>query len=290
MSREPSLHITQKELKRILTELFNTEFKPGPTFVDDLVLNILKQGKRVQLTGRSILENKKDAPQMARVKSSKLGDADLFNKYLSMVRQKLRHRGFKKIFQSSKDWQFIKESAGLANEFYDQFSDSLESKDQAYSNYISLFFEMLEGGFSVRRIASYHERIIERYSAAIFILNSGVVDEATEMHQAYQTKIEEKTGNRWDYTNRPEEFINFVKAIAISKEIGLSINKYVKAQFDSLDWASAIPYPKQLANVKAKEKAIRWMSENNIRREKVVNKKDMDRLKNLVSKYENNIE
>lgn len=289
MSRNPSLHITEKALIDLINHAIDQNLiKQGAWNSKQLAEYFLLKGKKIQLTRRSILENKKESAKISRVGSSKLGDAELFNRTLSMVRTKLKHRGFKKIFQNDRDWQFIKESTHLANEFHDEFSESFNNKEEAYINYITLFFEMLEGGFSVRRIPAYHERITERYSAALFILSSGVVDEATEMHEAYQTKIYEKTGNNWDYTNRPEEFVNFIKAVAIAKEVGLSTKNYVKAQFDSLDWASAIPYPKQLSNLKAKEKAIRWMSENNIMKEKVLDKRDINKLKNLVKKYEDN--
>lgn len=292
--RKPSLHILEEDLGRLIEQFFQDSGNDLPCSVRDLVGYIMMKGKNKQILSRSILDpNKKDKVKAERITSSASGDAQLFASILHVLRLKKKHRGITKIREGSSDWQFIKEGTSLANSFYENFKDEFKNKNAAYVEYLENFMGVIEGVFTIRRMASFNEKIVSRFEASLLIRKQPDLEEIYAMHDYYQQKVFEKTGNNFDYKNRPEQFIHFIMAHDMSIILGIKPKQFIDSQFEALDFASAIPYPQQLSNSKASERTIRWMSENNIRKNNsrsAVGKSIINKLKELGKKYENNTE
>jgi hypothetical protein len=290
--RKPSIHIREDDLKYILIEWSDSFQFPLP--VGDIVEYLMLKGKKRQILSRSILElNKKDLVKKDRVVSSATGDAQRFANTLQMVRRQHKHRGITVIREGSSDWQFIKEGTNLANNFYENFEDEFSNKDSAYTEYLNNFMEILEGPFSIRKMSALNDKVVNRFEAMTLINKQDNLQDIEDMHGYYQTKVFEKTGNNFDYRNKPEQFTHFVVATDLANKLGLSYKQYIDSQFEALDFASAIPYPQQLSNSKASERAIRWMAENNIRKNTMSSQRSKDIIQQLLKlgkKYETNPE
>lgn len=285
--RKPSLHILEKDLSLIIEEWFeNNNLQLNP---DKLVNEIMIKGKKRQITSRSILESNKSIAS-ERILSSSLSDAQIFNTHLNLLRTSKNHRFSIKIREGSKDWEFIKEATNLANNFHEMFRDTLKSKKEAFVEYIKIFLDILEGPFSIRRLPPLHDRICSTYENNIKINNSTNLPDAEIAHELYQKLIFEKTGNKFNYRNKPDQFIHFILCCEIANDLGISIKQYIVAQFESLNWAGGIPYPQQLSNEKGKERAIRWMAQNNVQKssKSMTNNQLVKALKEIGKNYENN--
>lgn len=290
--RKPAIHILEDDLRSLLIEWSDSFQFPLPA--GDIVEYLMRKGKKRQILSRSILDlKKKDLVKKDRVVSSPTEDAQKFANTLQLIRRQKKHRGITIIREGSSDWQFIKEGTSLANNFYKNFEDYFVGKEAAYLEYIASFMEVLEGPFSIRKMASLNEKIVSRFEATILIQQQDSLPEITDMHDYYQTKVFEKTGNNFDYKRKPEQFTHFVIAWHTAGELGISAKQYIDSQFEALDFASAIPYPQQLSNSKASERAIRWMAVNGIKKNAITSEKSRDIINQLLElgkKYETNPE
>ena len=288
--RKASLHIYEEDLKGLFIQFFDESGNELPCAPDDLVNYIMIKGKQLQILSRSELGMiKKEQNKVERIVGSATGDAQLFATTYYSLRLKAHHRGITRIREGTTEWQFVKEGAKLANEFEKSFEYT--TKKEAYIVYIRCFMALVNGSPSLRRINSLHEKIMSRMEANESISRHPNIEQIGLMHDHYQRKVFEKTGNNFDYKNTPEQFIHFALAYDHAMNIGLSPNQFVDAQFEAMDFASAIPYPTQLSNEKASERAIRWMAQNSIKKHNSQTKEGLDRLnklKAIAARYENN--
>lgn len=259
--RNPSIHIDQSKLIDFIEEYNKREELSIPA--KSLAKYLLRRGKFYQLSHRVILENKKKTRRKAfSIQSSPEEDAYLFESTLRLVRQKAHHKGIRKFKETSKEWNQIKESAGLALEFCKSFE--LEKK-WGFECYIQELLD-LPSKFSLQSTPRKFDWVVDRYESKLSIQSDDYPEFTEEIFIYYQQTIYQKTGNNFNYKNSPEKYVHFIDAGKIARELGLSAEQYVQGHFDSISWANGIPLPQTLAAQGSIDKIIRWMGENDIKK------------------------
>jgi hypothetical protein len=282
MKREPSIHITEKNLIKIFNELM-------PKGVDTvgLVKQILTQGRKYSLTKRNILVNsKKVEKKMDKLILSDLEQAQLFSQLLIMTRKKNKHRGVAIIKPGSKDWSSIKECTKLANDFCEEFE---LPQRQGYVEYINTAMKIMTGRFNYHLFNSKQQQICETYGAIKEIEADEEPEQTKRFVIIYDGIIRTKIGTSFDYEKFPIKYAYFIKARMEAERMGVSYEVWIKAQFDGLGWTNGIPEPTALVGDKAEERLKKYMYQNNISTNKTVKSNiDFAKIKKLNAKHNPN--
>lgn len=260
--REPSIHITKTALKKVITEALNTEYAEYD--IEAITSKIMMHAKNYSIRHRSLLEStEKIAQKASKIKSASKSDAQLFSRLYTMIRRSMKHQGIKPISErDGVQWEYIVQAAGLATEFSrDIGADTLKL---GYDTYIRLGLKLIKP-FSLNRFKSSDERIRIEYAAYAKMVEDPNEQMTNLLYEIYQAKVAEKTGINLNYRETPQEYQHFVDASAICKELNIHPKYFMTAQFDQLDWTNGYPTPSQVSSFKAKERAMRWMAENQIR-------------------------
>ena len=262
--RNPSIHITKSNLSRVIHE-WHASGNNSISLVD----YIMKRGIQFSLLNRVILDPKNDtqAKSLNRLSSAKMDDATLFNTLLSDIRVQMKHRGFVRIQKFDSDWSFIVEMAKLALEFSKSFNFERRT---GFIQYIKMYFIIRPGQFRLRQMKSFHESIIARQQLIEEIEADNKPNDTEQAYKIYQQMVFDKTGINPKYTknDNPEKYIYFVKVSRVAEELGLDTQDYILGQFEALDWTGGFPSPEQLITANAKDRVLKWMSENKVSIEK----------------------
>lgn len=257
--RDPSLHITESNLKKILKELdlhvvFGTKF-------DQAVKMIMNKGRLYSANHRKITVNQKAIEaKTTRVLNSTTKDAELFSLLLLHARRKLNHRGLTQIKQNSREWLTLKEVVNLANEFCETFS---MEKREGYIHFINIGISKMNK-FMLVKFTPMGNSIIETYSAKLELEDDKNSTETEKMYNFYVNQILSKTGVPVDYKNNPDKYVYFLRARLLAEQVGVNAITYIKAQFYALEWRNGYPDPIQLVGEKAMQHLNKYLFENKI--------------------------
>lgn len=280
MKRVPSVHITEEILARLISKFLTQQGSNRVVLAKDLAVFLVKEGRGYTLRHRSILHpNLKVQKTTNRIISSPKALAFEFSTLLTLARKKLKHQGLKVIKEGDGvQWQFIVEAAGLATQFCKD--NDLEIRP-GFVEYINISLSIIKP-FTLTRFKSNHDRVQQHYLTLKEIEADPNEQKTKLIFDIYQQKVFEKTGINFKYKEIPAEYVHFVRASVIAKEIDCHPKHFVTAQFDQLDFTNGYPTPSQLDSFKAKERAVRWLTENDIKvkkHNKVLNKRQLDFLK-----------
>lgn len=279
--REPSLHITEKSLKKVL---LTCDLKLP---VDILVKDILIRGRKYSLTKRNILVNNKKVEKVVnRLTLSDNEQASLFAQLLVMIRKQMKHRGLNIIKPGSKDWDKIKEATKLANDFCEEFNLDY---NEGYKDYITMAFKVFSGRFNYHMFNSKQQQICETYEAIKEIDRDSNKEGTQKFVIIYDGVIREKIGESFDYLKFPHKYIYFIKAREQAEQIGIDYTTWIKAQFDGLGWTNGIPEPTALVGDKAEERLKKYMYKEGISINKKIKPEiDFAKIKKINAKYNTN--
>lgn len=259
--RKPSIHISEQHLESLIHE-YALKFNQAISG-KSLAEYILKNGKKYSLRHRSLLANPKSEKRFNNIKSSPKLMGYHFSKLLHFWRIKNHHRGIKMITDNDgSQWNFILQATGLALQFCRDYQ--IKNIKEGFTTYISLGFSMMKP-FGINKYKTYDQKIRDWYECQLMIEKDPNPEHTQLIYDLYEQKIFEKTGQKLDYRSKPGEFRFFVEASGIAKEIGIHPKHYLIAQFEQLDFTNGYPTPNQLSTFKAKERALRWVTENGIR-------------------------
>jgi hypothetical protein len=252
MKREPSLHIRESDLVKVLTRLFEVEGSPVKWDCSKLAKSILKGGKKYALQHRNLLE--KTAKSERQINKSTMSggeDSQTFANLLLLCRRKAKHRGIALIKNTSRDWLIVKEATHLANQFAEEFG---LTKKEAYTTYINIALSKMSK-FSLIKLNSMHEAICREYECLAEISQDTHPHETEDAHNQYNMLLSEYGSLPQNWKKNPEKYSAFIKVVDICKENRIDIRAYIRAQFMGLEFAKSMPDPLQLVNDKALE---RW--------------------------------
>ena len=264
MKREPSIHVTEKNLALVLKDVLVEYYDMK---IDNKLLAqlLVQKAKSLPANGRSIIvSNDKLEKKTKVILSASKKDAFLMADIIYYVRKKKRHRGVTKIDQNHREWGQLKKLTNCCIEFCNEFE---LPKRRGFIEYVTNGMNLITStrGY-IGKLISMQERLSNEYELVILIEDDENAKETRLIHDYYISMIVNKTGLREDYRKQPTKYINFLKVREITDEMDIPFDIYLKAQFFGLAWADSYPEPTQLVGDKAKERLNKYMYKNKLKK------------------------
>jgi len=265
MSREPSIHITEKNLILVLNNIFNAKTIILSN-IDKLAKQILTSSKPYSINSRNVIVNNQKLEKATNklVKSSRL-DADVMANLIVNVRRQLKHRGIQQILPNTRDWNLVKSLTKLANDFCNEFE--LEQRE-GYLNFLKIGISRMNK-FGLVKLTNMYELICSVYDSRTQIQKDGDSEGTRDIHDYYFKKVLEKTGIPESYIDKPEKYLYFLKVNEESKKLGLKGTLWIEAQFWGLEWNDGKPEPPQLIGDKALERVTKYCYKHKVQAKEV---------------------
>tara|TARA_R110002020_G_scaffold131482_1_gene293940 strand:+ start:3151 stop:3981 length:831 start_codon:yes stop_codon:yes gene_type:complete len=273
--RDPSIHIKESDLRKILEE--GLEHKLFEVDVE----YILRKAIKHSCNNRSVtITNDKLDKKVQKILKSSSTDANTFNNILFMVRKKNKHFGFKKLEENnSRDWGVIKDSASLALDFSNEFG--LDRK-KGFIKYCEIAISKMTK-FSYPKLKSMYDSICQTYHFEKEISLDPTPDLTKVIHDYYNSIILRQVGTGIDHSKNPSNYYYFIEVKNICKEKKVKYQDYIKAQFHGMGFRNGIPHPAQLIGDKALERLTTYLFEN----DKRVNNVDKSKRKTGLAQIKN---
>lgn len=264
--REPSIHIKEKDLIKILEELL-----PSKIDKKELAIAIAKKASKLSPNNRLVnITNDRIEKKVKNILKSSKKDTLLLSDLIHKKRIQLKHRGISMIGPDDKEWGQLKELTQVCIDFCEEVN--IENKREGFLKYIDIGFSYISSTRQyIGKLINLKERITEDYYLVKDIENDDNSSETKEIHDYYCSMIYTRTGINNNYTKIPGKYIHFVKVRELTDKLNIPFNIYIDAQFKGLAWADSFPEPNQLVGDKANERLSKYMYENKIR---VNDKKD----------------
>jgi hypothetical protein len=283
MKRDPSIHVTESQLALALGNVIELE----GVDTNKLAKMLVNQLKTKTLINRSIIiTNDKLEKKAKKLLSSSRGDADLLANIIFNTRMKLKHRGVKQIKPNTREWNTLKELTGLVIDFCNEFN---LPKREGFIIFINIAIVKLNSITNfLNKLINMYEGIVNYYAAKLEIDQDDAPNITKAVHDMYTVQIINRTGLPSDYKDNPEKYVNFLKVRKKAKEIGITYEIYLKAQFHGFAWRNGVPDPIQLVAPQAMERLNKYMFENGIKAGAIVGdkKSTIDKLNALKKKHE----
>jgi hypothetical protein len=265
----------------VLERIFEVEDSPIKWDCKKLATEIVAQSKRKSLPNRSLkITNDKALRDAKRVVKAGISEAELFSQLLTLTRRRMKHRGIRVVKIGEPEWLQVKEIAGLATDFVNEFG--LETK-QGFLEYIKLGLDAMKA-YSLNKFKSLHTSICKRYESIAEIQSDPHSEDTEKLHDLYVAHILNKVGYAPNFKKLPDKYIGFKRAVDQAKELKVSIKTFLRAQFYALEWVSGVPDPLQLYGPLAEQRLIKYAFENNLE----IKEKEKVNLKNIRKKrYDN---
>jgi len=288
MKREPSLHITESNLIKVLSKLRGYS-NYNKLDSKELAKLIVQHSKGISCNSRTVVvsNNKLEKKTNKILKSSKK-DAQMLSSLIYMVRIRKKHRGVIKIDQDHRDWGKLKDLVNVCIQFCNDFQ---LDKKSGFTKYLELGFNKISSFRNyIHKLVDMSESIGNEWEAELEIRDDDNPQETAEIHDQYVSTIATRTGITEEFRNKPLKYINFLKVRKVTDKLDIPSDIYIKAQFEGLAWASAYPDPNQLISDKSMDRLNKYLFENKIKvkGKKLNNTKKEDlgstlqRIKNMV--------
>lgn len=283
--REPSIHVKEKDLIKILEDIDYGVHSP-----EYIAKEITRRAKSKTLNNRSVSvsNNKLDRDIKTLIKSSESDSMLLANLIYHIRRRKTKLYTSKKIDKDSKEYTQLKELTKVCVEFCNTFNFD---KKEGFTKYLELAIPKITSSLNyVQKLINMAEKIYQLQEAQLVIDSDENSNETRNIHDEYVGLIATKTGLTNDYTNNPIIYCKFIEVREITDKLDIPVDIFIKAQFHGLSWTDSFPEPHQLVGEKAIERLNKYMYENKIRTSKQNTKEDKGKnvLLNLKKKYDNN--
>lgn len=257
MRREPSIHIKESDLIKVLEEAEVTGNIP------QLVKFILSKARKYSLNHRSLLAgNAKVAKKAEKVLSSSVEDTQHMVRSIYFIRRQLRHRNITLPKPGESQYSLIKTITVNAIKFYEEYYEVTEAKSDAFVEYIRIGCSKMTS-FALPKLVAMHESICKTYEAQTLIAQNENLDLTDRALRTYNKFVVDKVGSiLQDYSKMPDKYMYFIMVAKRCKELGLPPETYIEAQFKGVEWRGGIPDPAQLINGKSLEYLQKFLYEN----------------------------
>lgn len=261
--REPSLHIKENDLAKIIGEIRYT-YKINKLSDRKFAKEILKLAKGISCNSRSInVTNNKTKDKVDKVLRSDKADSLLLSDIIFIARKKLKHRGITKINQDHKDWPQLKKLSQCCIQFCNEFE---LSRRKGFIEYINIGMSKINSTRSyIGKLINMQESISNEYEVKILISQDTDSQTTKDIHDLYTSLIMKNTNISINYINQPLKYIKFKEVNDLTKELNIPYDIYLKAQFEGLLWADSYPEPAQLIGDRAIERLNKYMYEKKIK-------------------------
>lgn len=210
---------------------------------------------------------KKQEEKATKRVSGSIGDANMVAEIIYSTRVRLKHIGVTKIKQTDPQWGQIKELTNTINEFCNQFD---LPKRRGYIEFITwgvkLFMSTKRPNFSFL-IKWFNEKadwIVNEYTSSIEISQDKQPIDTTIIHDLYCNRVSSMTGINTFYRMSDPQYVHFLRAKEDALKHNVDYEIYIEAQFEALAFCNGVPKPEDLYGDKARERLVRYMSQNNL--------------------------
>lgn len=265
IKREPSIHITQGKLEKILFEILDTEESTVSWNYKKLATDILKRASKYTLNNRAVTvsNDKLDKKVKQLVKASENDANMLANLIFHIRRRKTKLYTKTKVDKDSKDYGALKELTAICINFCNTFN--LE-KREGFLKYLELSIPKITSSLNfIGKLVNMEEKVYSIMEAENFILEDEDKNETKDIHNLYCKLIAEQNGLTLSYDKDPTIYKYFIDVRRLTDELDIPADIFIKAQFEGLTWASAYPEPSQLVGDKAMSRLSKYMFENKIK-------------------------
>lgn len=244
--RNPSIHIKESDLVYLLDKYGND------------VKKILKYAKKLSCNTRSVsITNQQLDKKVTRTIQTNSKDTNLFNNILFLVRQGLKHRGFKKVEENSRDWLILKDITNLANDFCEEYN---LPKEKGYKEFCQIGISKMTK-FSYPKLKTLYDSICSYYQSIHEIEQDDEPFLTKKIHQYYCEIIYKRTGLIQKYDSKPDDYIFFIRVKDECKNLRIKFEDYINAQFYGLEYRNGIPHPAQLIGDNAMQRLNAFLYE-----------------------------
>jgi hypothetical protein len=242
MERQPSIHISKGALYKVLKRVMPDDYADKE--LKALCTAILKEGVKHSLANRTInVTNQKLQKATRGMQDTQTDDVNKFAHILTLCRRKLHHKGIVQPAPGSKDWTIIQGLIANVNSFTEDFN---LTRSKGYLVYIESGLKRMNN-FYITNFQSLHTSIVNDYGAIKELEEDMTPIRTQTAHEVYSRLCGELAIIR-NYSKDPSKMLCFKKAADIAAGLKVSIENYIKAQFEGLKWANTIPEPSQLIN------------------------------------------
>lgn len=266
--RDPSIHITESELRAIVERAFLTPEGKAVLQFDSKAFTeqILTQAKNKSVLNRSILPtNQKTEKTLTTKLLSTDQQALAFTKVLAIMRKQAKHRGVKQITpRDTREWPYIKNIAKNVYEFSKDFN--LEYTE-ACQEYITTGIGLMKN-YSLSKMISLDEKIFRVYEAVAELKHDKRPDITRQVYELYNELIMDRTGIPNDYDKQPEKYVYFFRVKQACIKYNVTADHYLKSQFEFYDKMNSYPDPVQLVGEKPIQALNQYLFKRNIKLKK----------------------
>ena len=249
MKREPSIHVTESILLRLIREFYDFD-----DLTEEHALEmrdyIMSRAHNYSLESRQIqITNQKIADKVLNKVVDDKTDISLLSTLIYSIRKDLKHRGIKPINNNSAEWTQLKKLTKVVNEFCNEFE---LGKREGYITYIRNGLKKISSyrGY-ITKLYDMSESLSNEYQATLEISNDKNARLTQTLHNYYIGKIAIKTGMKESFLSNPLEYVIFVRLSEKLVEMKVKPEQYIDAQFEGLGWTGNYPEPSQLLSEKA---------------------------------------
>ncbi len=242
--RDPSLHITKKNLAKILNILeFNVR-----TSGEELSEKIFYVAGPFQIKDRYLKLLNTKTPLKKKLEKSLKADAgmpdkfvELFNGLLTSCRQ--AQNSFTKvrlITKDNKDYILLKEVAKIAHEFSEHFD--IQPRKDGYLEFIKLGLAMMPK-YGLNKFKYYQNKIFDSFDNQLQVVTDTNRQATLEFYNIWQAKMVEYSGleDFVDIEYQYDKFIHILLGRQASDVVQADYELWIVAQFEGLAFLSAIP-------------------------------------------------
>lgn len=261
MARQPSIHITEKQLALVIEKVFDLY----PKDAKEKAIEILKLTQGKQLTNRKIsVSNDKLMKQATKVIKANKGDVDQLNQlifYIRKTKSKLYIR--EKFKPDSNDYKQLKELANICNQFCTQFNFN---KKEGYTNYLMECIPHISSSLNyVGKLINMAEKVFNNYENKELVSKDTNPKLTKTIIEYYIKLIIRKTGIPPLNMDNPVNYVKFIKVREKIEQLDIGYEDFIDAQFEGLAWTDNYPEPGQLINDKAIERLNKYIYKHNIK-------------------------
>lgn len=263
--REPSIHITESKLAKILFDLMDVEGSPVNWNYKKLAEDIVKRSQKFSLNSRSlsVSNDKLDKKVKQLVKASESDAMMLSNLIYHIRRSKTKLYTKTKVEPDSKEYGALKELTAICIEFCNTFE--LEKKE-GFIKYLNIAIPKISSSLNFTgKLVNLAEKVYSIMEAEKLILEDEDSSETKEIYNIYSKLIAEQNGLIINYDKDPTIYKHFIEVRRLTDEIDIPSDIYIKAQFHGLMWTDSYPEPQHLVGDKAMARLSKYMYENKIK-------------------------
>ena len=232
--RDPAIHIRRSDLFKILVD-FGINDKDMP--------EIMKRASKFSIKNRvNLTLTAKSRQKAQRVIEANTDLVESFNQVYMIVMQELNIKVIA-IHKGNPQYLSLKEIAQQAKEFCDLFELDYS---QGFLIYVRLGIKILNKKYSLYRLKSVADRIVDRYRTIMDVNNDQKPLDTNLMYKAWEDVVKKYFNVNLDVKNDMDKYVHFVYARQDADQAGARYEDWITAQFEKWSFLQAVPEFSQL--------------------------------------------